>query len=134
VSDGIAPSIARQLVYNVSVTVLVYIIIVSGKIARPALPPFVHCTPRAVSAAPLSHLPNSHSSLSRMSQIEKKVQDLHAALEESPPDRFESVYLSAIPNSLLEIIAIGTLNGWRSRQTHFGQTGMCRISPAPLKR
>jgi hypothetical protein len=30
-----------------------------------------------------------------MSQVEKKAQTFHAALEESPPDRFESVYLSA---------------------------------------
>jgi hypothetical protein len=30
-----------------------------------------------------------------MSQMEKKVQNFDAALEESPPERFESVYLSA---------------------------------------
>jgi hypothetical protein len=30
-----------------------------------------------------------------MSQIEKKVETVDAALEESPPDRFESFYLSA---------------------------------------
>jgi hypothetical protein len=43
----------------------------------------------------LSHLPNSYSSLAMMSQIEKKAQTFHAALEESSPARFESVYLSA---------------------------------------
>jgi hypothetical protein len=58
VADGLAPSLARQAVYSASATVLVYIIIVSGKlIARPALPLFGHCTPRAVSAASLSHHP-----------------------------------------------------------------------------
>jgi hypothetical protein len=39
-----------------------------------------------------------------------------------------------MPNSWLEIIAIGTLNGWRSWQTLFGQIGMRRISAALSKR
>jgi hypothetical protein len=61
----------------------VYIIIDSGKIARSALTLLV----------PL-HCKLSYYSLPRMSQIEKKVETVDAALEESPPDRFESVHLS----------------------------------------
>jgi hypothetical protein len=38
VSDELAPSVARQPVYSASIRLLVYIIIVSGKMARPALP------------------------------------------------------------------------------------------------
>jgi hypothetical protein len=96
VSDGLAPSAARQPVCSASATVLGYIIIVSGKIARPALPLFIplHSTCR-ICRLPYHISPKSHSSLPRMSQIEKNVQTSRAALEESPPDRFESVYLFA---------------------------------------
>jgi hypothetical protein len=88
--------VARQPVYNAIATALVYIIAVSGKIARPALPPFVplHCT-YGIRRLPYHSPPNSYSSLHRMSQTEKKVQPSHAAPEESPPDRFDEVYLSA---------------------------------------
>jgi hypothetical protein len=74
----------------------VYIIIVSGKIARPALPLFVPLHSTCGICRPPYHIfPNSYYSVPRMSQIEKKVETVDAALEESPPDRFESVYLSA---------------------------------------
>jgi hypothetical protein len=74
----------------------VYIIIVSAKIARPALPLFVPLHSTCGIYRPPFHIsPNSYYSLLRMSQIEKKVEIVDAALEESPPDRFESVYLSA---------------------------------------
>jgi hypothetical protein len=87
--------VARQPVYSAIATALVYIIAVSGKIARPAFPPFVslHCT-YGIRRLPYHISPNSYSSLPRMSQIEKKVQPSHAAPEELPPDRFESVYFS----------------------------------------
>jgi hypothetical protein len=89
--------VARQPVYGAIATALVYIIVVSGKIARPALPLFalLHCT-CGICRLPHHIFPNSYSSLPKMSQIEKNVQTFDAALEESPPDRFESVYLSAI--------------------------------------
>jgi hypothetical protein len=88
--------VARQPVYSAIATALVYIMIVSGKIARPALPLFVplHLT-CGICRLPYHIFPNSYSSLPRMSQIEKKVQNFYTALEESPPDRFESIYLSA---------------------------------------
>jgi hypothetical protein len=88
--------VARQPVYSVIATALVYIIIDSGEMVRPALPLFVslHCT-CGICRLPYRLSPNSYSSLPRMSQIEKKVQDIDAALEDSPPDRFESVYLTA---------------------------------------
>jgi hypothetical protein len=41
VADGLEQSVARQPVHSASVTLLVYIIIVSGKIARQAFPLFV---------------------------------------------------------------------------------------------
>jgi hypothetical protein len=92
----LAPSVARQPVYSAIATVLVYIIIVNSKIARPALPPFVPLhSPCGICRLPYHISPNSYSSLPSMSYIEQKVQTSHAALEESPPDRFESVNLSA---------------------------------------
>jgi hypothetical protein len=92
----LAPSVARQPVYSAIATALVYIIVVSGEIARPALALFVplHST-CGICLLPFHISPNSYSSLPRMSQIEQRVQTSHAALEESPPNRFESVYLSA---------------------------------------
>jgi hypothetical protein len=96
VSDGLAPSVARQPVYSTSVTVLVYIIMVSGKIARPAFPLFVplHST-CGICRLPYHISLNRYSSLPRMPQIEEKLPTSRTALEESPPDRFESVYVSA---------------------------------------
>jgi hypothetical protein len=75
---------------------LVYIIIVSGKIARPALPLFVplHYT-CGICRLPCHISPNSYSSLPRMSQIVNKVQTSRGALEESPPTRFGLVYIAA---------------------------------------
>jgi hypothetical protein len=95
VSGEIARSAARQPVYSASATVLVYIIIVTARLGS-ALPLCVplHCT-CGICRAPRHISPNSYSSLPRMSQIEKSVQTSHAALEESPPDRLESVYFAA---------------------------------------
>jgi hypothetical protein len=60
----LAPSVARQPVYNSTATALVYIIVVSGKIARPALPLFVplHCT-CGICLLPFHISPISYSSL-----------------------------------------------------------------------
>jgi hypothetical protein len=77
-------------------TALVYMIIVSGKIARPSLPLFVPllCT-CGICRLPSHIASNSYSSPPRMSQIDKNAQSFHAALEELPPERFDSVYLFA---------------------------------------
>jgi hypothetical protein len=96
----LAPSVARQpvcsAIKSAIATLLVYIMIVSGKFARPALPRLVplHCTCE-ICRLPYHIFLNSYSSLPSTSQIEKKVQPSHAAPEESSPDRFESVHLSA---------------------------------------
>jgi hypothetical protein len=92
VSDGLASSLARKPVYSASATLLVYIIIVSSKIARPTLPLFIllHCT-CGICRLPYHISPDSYSSPPRMAQIENKVHTSRAAFEESPPDRFESV-------------------------------------------
>jgi hypothetical protein len=96
VADVLEPSIARRPVYSASIRLLVYIVVVSGKIARPAFPLFVplHST-CGICRLPYHISTNSYSSLPRMLQIEETVQTSHAALEESPPDRFKSIYLSA---------------------------------------
>jgi hypothetical protein len=88
--------VARQPVYSTIATLLVYIILVSGAVARPALALFVplHCT-CGICLLPSHVSPKSYSSLTRMSQIEQKVQNFQAALEESTPDRFKSEYFSA---------------------------------------
>jgi hypothetical protein len=88
--------VAWQAVYSAIATVLMYIMIVSGKIARLALPPFVplHST-CGICRLPFYISPNSYFNLLRMSQIEMIIETFHAAPEESPPDRFEEVYLSA---------------------------------------
>jgi hypothetical protein len=95
VSDELPPSVARQPVYSVSIRLLVYIVKVSGKITRSALPLFVplHST-CDIGRLPYHIFPNSHSNHPMMSQIEKKIQTARAALAESPPDRFESACLS----------------------------------------
>jgi hypothetical protein len=94
VSDELPPSVARQPVYSVSISLLVYIFKVSGKITRPALPLLVPLH----STCDIGRLPyhislNSYSNHPMMSQIEK-IQTARAALAESPPDRFESACLS----------------------------------------
>jgi hypothetical protein len=88
--------VARQPVNSASVTLLVHIIRVSGKIARLTLLLFVplHST-CAISRLPYYISPNSYSSLPSVSQMEKKVQNFQAAPEESTPDRFKSVSFSA---------------------------------------
>jgi hypothetical protein len=95
VSDELPPSVARQPVYGASIRLLVYIVIVSGKITRPAHPLFVplHST-CDICRLPYHIFPNSYSNHPMMSQIEKKIQTARAALAESPPDRFESACLS----------------------------------------
>jgi tetratricopeptide (TPR) repeat protein len=86
--------VARQPVYSAIATALVYIITVSGKIARQTLLLFVPLHSTCVISRLSHHLsPNSYSSLPSVSQMEKKVHNPQATLEESPPDRFECDYL-----------------------------------------